>query len=260
VTATIAPAPSSSAGAGRVSAASSNGSAVSSPTSAGGGGRAAAGGMSLSKAAILNLDSGGAPIRCMFNPKEYTFNKTNSWKAGDTKGSNVPPLEFEKGQPATLQLQLLFDTYADGSDVRKEFTDDIWKLMQVDEDLKDKKNKKGRPPRVRFQWGKTWSFEGVITKISQKFTLFLPDGTPVRATLDVTFQQSRDESLYPRQNPTSGGQDTVHLWTVQEGDTLAWIAYKEYGDTSLWRTIADANRMTEVRHLRPGTVLEIPGA
>jgi nucleoid-associated protein YgaU len=258
VTATLAPAPSSSAGAGRVNGSST--SSVASPGGAASAGGAAASGMSLSKAAILNLDSGGAPIRCMFNPKEYTFNKSNSWKAGDTKGSNVPPLEFEKGQPATLQLQLLFDTYADGSDVRKEYTDDIWKLMQVDESLKDKKNKKGRPPKVRFQWGKTWSFEGVITKIAQKFTLFLPDGTPVRATLDVTFQQTRDESLYPSQNPTSGGLDTVHLWTVQEGDTLAWIAHKEYGDTSMWRTIADANNLTEVRYLRPGTVLEIPGA
>jgi nucleoid-associated protein YgaU len=214
--------------------------------------------MSLAKAAILNLDTGEPPIRCMFNPKEYTFNKANSWKAGDTKGSNVPPLEFERGQPATLQLQLLFDTYAEGKDVRKEYTDAIWKLMQVDESLKDKKNKKGRPARTRFQWGKTWSFEGVITKIAQKFTLFLPDGTPVRATLDVTFQQTKDESLYPRQNPTSGGTETVHLWTVQEGDTLAWIAYKEYGDTNLWRVIADANRLTQVRRLRPGQVLEIP--
>jgi nucleoid-associated protein YgaU len=220
---------------------------------------ATGGAMSLAKATIMNLDGGGQAIKCMFNPKEYTFSKSISWKAGDTKGANVPPIEFEKGQPATLQLQLFFDTYDTGTDVRKDYTDALWTLTQVDEKLKDQKNKKGRPPRVRFQWGKTWSFEGVITKMSQKFTLFLPNGTPVRATVDVTFQQTKDESLYPRQNPTSGGTETVRLWTVQDGDTLAWIAFKEYGDPTSWRRIADANRLTRVRRLRPGTVLEIPG-
>lgn len=210
------------------------------------------------KAALVNVDAGGPPIPCMFNPNEYAFSKQNSWSLGQTKGSNVPKVEFGGGQPATLQLQLFFDTYASKRDVRKEYTDAIWGLTMVDPDLKDKKNKKGRPPKVRFQWGKAWSFEAVITSISQSFTLFLEDGTPVRATLDVSFQQIKDEKFFPRQNPTSGGSGGGRLWTVREGDTLAWISYKEYGDSNRWRLIADANELSNVRRLSPGTVLEIP--
>jgi nucleoid-associated protein YgaU len=45
---------------------------------------------------------------------------------------------------------------------------------------------------------------------------------------------------------------------VGEGETLAWIAYKEYGDTSRWRSIADLNHLTDVRELIPGTVLVLP--
>ncbi len=172
----------------------------------------------------------------------------------------MPQLEFGGGQPATLQMQLFFDTYAEGKDVRKEYTDSIWQLMMVDQALKDPKNKKGRPPKVRFQWGSAWSFDAVITSVNQKFTLFLSDGTPVRATLDVTFQQIKDEALLPPQNPTSGGVGGERVWVVNEGDTLAWIAYKEYGDANQWRLIADANRLTQVRRLVPGTVLEIPNA
>lgn len=212
------------------------------------------------KAALVNIDSGGSPIPCMFNPNEYAFQKQNNWSLGQTKGSNVPRVEFGGGQPATLQLQLFFDTYASKRDVRKEYTDAIWELTMVDPSLKDKKNKKGRPPKVRFQWGKAWSFEAVITSISQRFTLFLEDGTPVRATLDVSFQQIKDETFFPRQNPTSGGVSGNRLWTVREGDTLAWISHKEYGDATLWRLIADANQLTRVRRLKPGTVLEIPNA
>jgi len=217
-------------------------------------------GASLAHAKIINLDGGGSPIECMFNPKEYSFSKRNQWTLGKSKGSNMPQLEFGGGQPATLQMQLFFDTYAGGKDVRKEYTDSIWQLMMVDQALKDPKNKKGRPPKVRFQWGSAWSFDAVITSVNQKFTLFLSDGTPVRATLDVTFQQIKDAALFPPQNPTSGGVGGERVWIVNAGDTLAWIAYREYGDSNQWRRIADANRLTQVRRLVPGTVLEIPNA
>lgn len=215
-------------------------------------------GTSLAKASIMNLDKSGAPIKCMFNPKEYTFSKQNTWSQGKSGGANVPQLEFGGGQPATLQIQLFFDTYDTGKDVRSEYTDSIWELMLIDASLEDPKSTKGRPPKVRFQWGTSWSFDAVITSISQKFTLFLADGTPVRATLDVSFQQIKDEKLFPSQNPTSGGEGGERMWTVSSGDTLAWIAYKEYGDSTKWRLIADANKLTRVRRLTPGTVLVIP--
>ena len=48
------------------------------------------------------------------------------------------------------------------------------------------------------------------------------------------------------------------MWTVGAGDTLAWIAYKEYGDSTRWRLIADANRLANVRNLSPGAKLIIP--
>jgi len=76
--------------------------------------------------------------------------------------------------------------------------------------------------------------------------------------MDVTFQQIKDAKLFPAQNPTSGGVGGERQWTVRAGDTLTGIAYAEYGDPNAWRRIADANRLTQVRRLRPGIVLEIP--
>lgn len=216
----------------------------------------------LVKAVIMNVDAGDR-VECLFNPKEYTFAKKNAWEQKKVTGANVPQLTFSGGQPATLQMDLFFDTYAQSADgqakdVRKEYTDKIWKLMMVDDKLKDPKNKKGRPPTVRFQWGNAWSFNAVIASIQQKFTLFLSDGTPVRATLTVSFEQLKDEAQLAPQNPTSGGIGGERFWTVVEGDTLAWIAYKEYGDSTRWRLIASANHLDGVRDLRPGTSLVIP--
>ena len=219
--------------------------------------------MSLAHATIIDKDHGDKAVPCLFNPKEYSFSKQNSWKQVDSKGTNIGQNEFSNGQPTTLQMQLFFDTYAqDGTpkDVRKAYTGAIWGMMKVDPSLSNHKSKKGRPPVVIFQWGSMWSFKAVITSIRERFTLFLSDGTPVRSTLDVNFQQIQDEKWYPATNPTSGGVGGERIWTVSEGDTLAWIAYKEYGDANLWRLIAEANRLTKVRQLAPGMILEIPNA
>lgn len=217
----------------------------------------------LAKAEIINLENSERLV-CHFNPNAYTFDKKNNWPANEKAGSNMPQHKFGGGSPATLTMELLFDTYgdpkADEKDVRKKYTDKLWKLMLVDPKSKnfDKKSKKGRPPQVKFIWGKTWSFEGVITSLSQKFTLFLSDGIPVRATVNVTFQQSKDEAALAKQNPSSGGAGGDRVWTVTEGDSLGWIAYQEYGDTSMWRLIAEANQLEHVRHLTPGATLVIP--
>jgi nucleoid-associated protein YgaU len=216
----------------------------------------------MDKARILNVDAKDKGVECYFNPKDYTIAKTNSWTRVSVKGSNVAAAEFGGGQPATLTMKLFFDTYAkmgvQADDVREKYTDYVWKLMMVNKELKNPKNKKSRPPQVRFQWGQSWGFLAVITSISQQFTLFLPDGKPVRATLDVTFQQIKDELFYPPQNPTSGGDGGGRLRKVYEGDTLMGIAYDEYGDTGSWRRIADANKLTQLRRLPPGMVLVIP--
>jgi phage tail protein X len=234
-------------------------------------------GASLAMATIIDHDH-GTTVNCMFNPKEYTFSKQNSWTPTPVKGANMGQYEFGNGQPATLQMQLFFDTYTNiksgaaeadpPKDVRKEYTRAVWDMMLVDPDLASvngsgqsaSNDEKGRPPIVIFQWGSTWSFRAVITSLRERFTLFLPDGTPVRSTLDVTFQQIQDQHTYPLTNPTSGGVGGERIWKVSEGDTLAWIAYKLYGDANRWRLIADANKLTRVRQLLPGMILEIPNA
>lgn len=219
--------------------------------------------MSLAKAKIVRLgknDRAKEEVVVMFNPKELTFSKQNTWNPKAEPKANTPKFDFGGGGSTTLQMDLHFDTYADKKDVRSEYTDKIYKMLLVDEDLKDNTNQKSRPPFVRFQWGDKVGFKAVITSLTQRFTLFREDGTPVRAVLNVSFTQVVDELFYPSQNPTSGGVGGERVWTVREGDKLEAIAYAEYGDAALWRSIADANDLTSVRRLKPGAQLLIPNA
>ncbi|HEY0737782.1 MAG TPA: hypothetical protein VGD69_22880 [Herpetosiphonaceae bacterium] len=209
----------------------------------------------LTKAEIENLDTGKSVV-CMFNPKEYTLSRSNNWTDKTSKGRDVPELEFGGGAPANLTLQLLFDTYETRGDVSK-ITQKLWEMMKIVQSRTNPATKIGEPPHCQFKWGSVWAFEAVIVSISQKFTLFAADGTPLRAILDVTFKQIADQDKYPRQNPTSGGNPGEHVRMIREGETLPYIAYEEYGDSTVWRHLADTNSIRDPRRLRPGDMLLI---
>jgi nucleoid-associated protein YgaU len=94
--------------------------------------------------------------------------------------------------------------------------------------------------------------------MSQKFTLFLKDGTPARTTVDITLEQLSDDQDYPRQNPTSGAGAAPRTRLVKAGERLDLIAYQEYEDPTEWRRIAQANGLVHPLRLRPGQRLVIP--
>jgi len=198
----------------------------------------------------------GISVDCMFNPSEYTVSKTNTYKEESRNRSDVPSFEFEKAGPQTLKLTLLFDTMLDGDDVSLE-TNNLWKLMESKTRREGSRNEKVPPPAVAFEWG-VFRFVAVITNMTQKFTLFKSDGTPVRASVEVTFTQHKDVNDYPNQNPTSGGGDIERVWRVIAGDRIDTIAFAVYGDATRWRTIAAYNQLDNPLTLKSGRQLIIP--
>jgi nucleoid-associated protein YgaU len=212
----------------------------------------------VEKAKIVNLDT-NEEVACLFNPNEYTFQRTNAWTQKKVKGENVPDLEFGGGSSATLKMNLFLDTSTTGGDVRDTIKK-VRKLMDIEAKAKDMTTVKGRPPMVEFHWGKIWTFKAVITSLTEKCTLFRDDGVPVRATLDVTFLQAKEGGVYEAQNPTTLGNSGYKRRVVNEGDTIDWIAFDEYGDSAMWRYIADTNNLDNPERLRPGQMLAIAPA
>jgi hypothetical protein len=216
----------------------------------------------LVSARVFEVDSSGEPkgggisVPCMFNPFEYTVSKTNSYEEKSKNRSDVPQVEFKKAGSQSLKLSLTFDTYEKGEDVSL-ITEDLWKLMEAKTRREGTRNVKIPPPEVCFEWG-VFRFVAVITDMTQKFTLFKHNGTPVRAKVDVTFVQHKDLNDYPRQNPTSGGGPIQRIWQVTAGERLDTIAFQVYGDSTKWRKIALHNRIINPLQLRPGQRLSIP--
>jgi hypothetical protein len=219
------------------------------------------------------------PIEALFNPHEISRSRSVSWEAPKTAGKGSDwtwtglQQEFSSMEPATLSIELFFDTYesresasawaqvtsfvvppnpfqtGDATDVTA-LTGRVARLAEVDTELH-------RPPRCTLSWGAfSEIFTGVLTRLDERFTMFLPDGTPVRATVSCGFVESLTDAQLKERELHSADVDKT--WTVRRNDTLHSIAAAEYGDPRRWRHIAAANGIVNPRDLRPGTALTIP--
>ena len=207
----------------------------------------------LQKAEILQVDNTSKKVACQFNPKDFSITRVIKYITRKSTGSDVPTREFAGGEPQNLTVRLLFDSTDDGSDVRNKYKT-LLEMAKIDETKKDTTTNLGEPPLCMFQWGSFLSYKGVITQVSQNFTLFKTDGTPLRANVDVTFSETGEQTK--KQNPTTR-TEARKIWVVHEGQTLDWIAYQEYGDPAYWRHIAETNNLANPRDLRPGQALKL---
>lgn len=114
---------------------------------------------------------------------------------------------------------------------------------------------KAAPPICKFVWG-SFSFIAIMETVKVTYEMFRPDGTPIRATAKIKMKQIEEGSQYPPQNPTSRSTPRK-IWVVQEGQRLDWIAFQEYGDASMWRYLAEINRLDNPMQLRPGQTLNL---
>jgi len=204
--------------------------------------------MGLAKLTIAPLDGSAGPVQALFNPKEYAISKSVPWNPHATAGLDAPEMQFTTGQGESLDLELFFDTYEQGTNV-KNYTQALHQFAMIDANLH-------RPPQVMVSWGKL-SFRGVVESINHRFTMFLEDGTPVRATCKLTLREARDAKLQEQERPKqSPDHATVHA--VRRGETLQSIAAHAYEDPTEWRRIADANSIDDPFDLEPGRRLIIP--
>jgi nucleoid-associated protein YgaU len=204
----------------------------------------------------INSDS---TIVAMFNPNKLAVSRQVPWPDQQAAKRDNPEVQFTGAIPATLNIDLLFDTYdtpepeSAKRSVRTLYTDKLMHLTTV-----ETHGASHRPPVCRLQWGKqSIFFQGVLTQLDLQFTMFTAAGVPVRATAHCAFKQWISNSADLR-NQNLMSSDVAKVWVVKRGQSLATIAAAEYGDPRAWRIIADANGIDNPLDLAPGTQLVLP--
>jgi Contractile injection system tube protein len=189
------------------------------------------------------------PIPIQFKPEKWEVSKGAYWRQLYTGELDVPEVEFAGGEPEKLRLKLFFDTTSTGLDVRmytKPIQMLVYRIPFTDS-----------PPLVMVIWGTLMSKPSYITDLDIEYNMFLPQGIPVRAEMSLSLTEYNLGwlSMLPM-NPTSTSE-ARKTWVVVEGQTLDWIAHREYGKSSAWRHIAKTNDLDDPMNLTPGQILKL---
>jgi hypothetical protein len=214
--------------------------------------------MAVEPATLTNLDT-GERFEVLFNPAEYTLNKENTFAQAAIPGLSSPLLQFVHGNLRTLDMELFFDTYerhVRGGRQLNPALADVRTLTQGVADLAAINPETHAPPIVLFAWGEL-TFTGVLAHVSQRFTMFLESGIPVRATLQVSFQEFKT-ALDEQRETKRRTADYTRMHELGEGEALSALAGRVYGDAAKWRPIAIANEVDDPLRVPAGTPLLVP--
>ena len=140
--------------------------------------------MKLAKAKLQCLDNEKQSITFMFNPNELGFSRSMSLEqsqgARTEQGQNK--VSFKHPNPYSLKISnIMLDTYELGTSVLEQVTPFTTSVQFIE--------KEERPPIYLFTWGDNNYLRCFVKSFNFKLTLFLPDGTPVRAVVDLTLEQ-----------------------------------------------------------------------
>ena len=107
------------------------------------------------------------------------------------------------------------------------------------------------PPVLLFTWG-SLTFTCVLARANQKYQMFSSTGMPVRARVQVTFNEFRNIELEAKEIKRQTADYTKRR-VVGQGETLSAIAADVYDDPTLWRPLAMANEIDDPRTCRRRT-------
>jgi len=208
-------------------------------------------------------------IPVQFNPTQISFSKGVQLGDIPIPGLDCSLVQFVRGQNETLSMDLFFDSTENGMGAGAtsvtEYSDQIYQLVKIEPDSH-------APPVCEFIWNNKFpgtdisqemgnqkrnSFKCVVESVRHQYTLFSPEGVPLRATVTVSLREYKtlDEQL-AQLNLNSPDRTQVHV--LQSGETLSSLAGSHYRRSGQWRLIADANDIDDPRRLMPGTFLTVP--
>jgi hypothetical protein len=195
------------------------------------------------------------PIKAFINPESYSRDASITYKDVNVIGKSGTTEAFVgMGQDTLTLSNLIVDgtgivalgNYASVDAYLKAFNDVVYKFN-------------GNMHRAQFlmvTWG-SLSFIGVCKSYKVRYTMFKPDGSTLRAFIDLVVSSSIDMKT---KSKMAGVQspDLTHFRTVQAGDTLPLMTYRIYGDSSYYLQVAQINNLKNMFALKPGDSLYFP--
>lgn len=158
----------------------------------------------MERVALL-IEGTNERLRCLLNPESLVLRRRAGIQprhsaTGRLTGEGLAddPLLYTGGGYTELQLDLLFDVSLASSTVSRddvrELTAPLWRLAENWAEG----GAGGRPPLVRFIWGKSWNIPGVVVAVAERLESFTSGGTPQRSWLRMRLLRAEAEAARSR--------------------------------------------------------------
>jgi nucleoid-associated protein YgaU len=193
------------------------------------------------------------PLTVGINPSGYSQSMSAIFTPDKAAGGKGKAKIFNRPGEVSLKLELMLDgTGAVPGASKKSVDQQIVELRRLAVQINAKTDS---PHYLKLVWG-TLLFKGRAQSMEVNCTLFNPDGTPLRAKINATFVGvNEDVDGRPSTASAPAGPTSV---TVHNGDTLAALCDRLYGDSKYYIAVAMANGLTSFRDLKPGQTLVFP--
>ena len=238
----------------------------------------------MERAAFL-IEKTGERIPCLLNPASVVMRRVAGVRprlsiGGPLTGAGLSdaPLHFTGGGSTEITMDLLFDVSLVLAEPRpenvRELTEPLWRLA---ENEREREGEYGRPPTVRFVWGKAWNIPGVVAAVAERLEYFTQSGTPRRSWLRLrmlrTGEMARPEPAKPAAlEGTEGwgdwptpaeGQELQHYDVMGDGEGSAerpdLIAVATGNDAEDWPRILELSGVDDPASMLPGdTIVTYP--
>ncbi|MES2442410.1 MAG: LysM peptidoglycan-binding domain-containing protein [Pseudomonadota bacterium] len=200
----------------------------------------------------------GQPFSVWVNPASYTHNTSITYNDRQAQGSSGPSPEFNRVAQEEVSFELLFDATGvipvpPGQSYTNGVADGINQLTTMAATLNGSIHS---PNYLILAWAQL-QFQCVMQSMNLTYTLFMPDGTPLRAKAQCSFLSYTSETQLSQESGLES-PDVTHLVTVLAGDTLPLLCYNVYGDSGYYREVASVNGLLDFRNVAPGTQLLFP--
>ena len=193
------------------------------------------------------------------NPE--TFTKTSHVELDTSRGHGQPGTDpkYKSTAPEELKIEFVLD----GSQTMEGYVE-MYKTKEVAVQIKaftdcvyKYEGKIHRPRFLIVHWGSELKFPSVLSHMDITYSLFNPNGNPLRAKITATFVKYESSAATAATSRMSS-PDLTHQRTVVQGDRLDLLTFNIYDDTSFVLQVARANALSTIRQLRPGKDIIFP--
>ncbi|GGB79217.1 hypothetical protein GCM10007424_19220 [Flavobacterium suaedae] len=202
----------------------------------------------------FSLPFSGQPYTFMVNPDNIKWQRGIDYNEQQAPNTSSPSQKYKSTPCEKLSFDIVIDCTGiidpKRTDMAKEISDLEKIIYTYNGDIH-------RPNFVKVQWGKNIVFKGVLTSMDSSYTLFKPDGSPLRAKISLSFSEYTDPKTVAKED-SQKSPDITHLVTVEEGMTLPQLCEKVWKEDSYYIHVAKFNGLNKFRKLKGGSKLIFP--